>query len=174
MLAASVSVGATEAAMVEADARCNPEGYLRVALYGSISSTLDWASPNLECKGMPRPAAAGARLYFSAAADANDESDHFDFIISLPELEPDQTVKETPVSVTLIEQDGGRFFNSGAASFCLCDITEQTAVIGAKEKEYVISGVLYCVAALVELNGKGSVTLSDLKFSGQLNWQVQQ
>lgn len=30
---------------------------------------------------------------------------------------------------------------------------------------------LYCVAALAELNGTGGVSLGDLRFSGELDWQ---
>jgi len=35
---------------------------------------------------------------------------------------------------------------------------------------YSISGLIYCVAPIAELNGAASVTLSDLQFTGQLRW----
>jgi len=38
---------------------------------------------------------------------------------------------------------------------------------------YRISGLTYCVAPIAELNGAASVTLSDLKFTGQLRWTKQ-
>lgn len=174
LVLASASFGEQDSTTPEIQGQCRPEGYLRVALYGSIRATLDWIGPELECSGMPRPAGAGGRLHFSAATDSDNAIRDIEIIISLPELKPGQTVVETPVNITVMESHSSRFFSSGAASFCLGDIVEQAVIVNAGEQEFSIQGILYCVAALPELNGKGSVTITDLKFSGQIDWQVPQ
>jgi len=150
---------------------CGPEGRLTVVLYGGIRAKLDWAAADLECLGMPRPNNEGARLRFAGTTDIAGETRRIAIIISLPELERGQTVQETPANITIMEEGGGRFFSSSEASFCLSDIIEQEQDAEGKPGEYRIRGVLYCVAALAELNGTGGVSLGDLRFSGQLDWQ---
>jgi len=59
-------------------------------------------------------------------------------------------------------------------SSCLSNIDEQVKDADGAASEYRISGVLYCVAALVELNSTGGVSLSDLEFSGRIDWQLAQ
>ena len=141
-------------------------------LYGGIRTRLDWGASDLKCEGMPRPGGTGARLHFSGTAVLGGERRHIAIIISLPKLKRGQTAKETPANVTIMEQDRGRFFSSSEASYCLSDIEEQTQLAGGGRDRYVISGILYCVAALVELNGSGGVSMTDLTFSGQLDWHA--
>jgi len=174
VLVASTGFGEQDAIRTEIPSACSPGGYLRVTLYGSLRTTLDWVGPELECSGMPRPNGAGARLHFSTTTDTAGEQRDIDIIIGLPELKPGQAVAETPVNITVMEVDSGRFFSSGEASFCLSDIGKQVAVNDHSDTEYTIQGVSYCVAALPALNGEGSITISDLEFSGQIDWQVAQ
>ena len=143
-----------------------------MALYGDIDARIDWPATDLECDGMPRPKNEGARLRFSGTTKIGGETRKIAFIIALPELTRGQTVTETPANVTIIEEGGGRFFNSSQASACLADIVEQKPKNGGTEDEFLVSGVLYCVAAIVELNGSGGLTLSDLRFSGRLDWKI--
>jgi hypothetical protein len=156
----------------EVVSQCEPSGHLAVALYGDIQTRIDWPATELECDGMPRPEGKGARLRFSGITTVGDKSRKIAFIIALPELARGQTVTETPASVTIMEEGGGRFFNSSKASACLADIVEQKPRDGGTEDEFLISGVLYCVAAIVELNGPGGLTISDLSFSGRLDWKI--
>jgi hypothetical protein len=162
--------GAETSMTEQSVSQCEPSGRLSVALYGGIRTELDWRAAELECSGMPRPNDEGARLRFSGTTQLGDESRRIAIIIGLPELKRGQTVKETPANVTVMEEGGGRFFNSSDASACLADIEEQEPRTGGTEDEFLISGVLYCVAAIMELNGPGGLSLSDLTFSGHLNW----
>jgi len=153
---------------------CGSDGRLTVSLYGGIRTTLNWTATEFECLGMPRADNEGARLRFAGTADIAGEARRIAIIIGLPELKRGQTVEETPANITIIEENGGRFFSSSEASFCLSNIDEQVQDADGAAGEYRISGVLYCVAALVELNGAGGVSLSDLEFSGRIDWQPPQ
>ena len=159
-------------AALETVPRCGAEGRLTVALYGGLQTRLDWAGSDLECLGMPRPDNEGARLRFAGTSNVAGKARRIAIIISLPELKRGQTVQETPANITIMEENSGRFFSSSQASFCLSDIDAQEPDAEGKPGEYRISGVLYCVAALAELNGSGDVSLGDLRFSGRVDWQL--
>lgn len=159
-------------AALETVPRCGTEGRLTVDLYGGLHARLDWTGSDLECMGMPRPDNKGARLRFAGTTNVAGEARRIAIIISLPELKRGQAVQETPANITIMEENGGRFFSSSGASFCLSDIDEQVPDAEGKPGEYRISGVLYCVAALVELNGSGGVSLGDLRFSGRVDWRL--
>lgn len=153
---------------------CAPDGRLTVSLYGGIRTTLDWTAAELECIGMPRPDNEGARLRFAGTAEVAGEARRIAIIIGLPALKQGQPARETPANITIIEENAGRFFSSSDASFCLSDVDEQEQDANGEAGEYRISGVLYCVAALAELNGTGGVSLSDLRFSGRIDWKLPQ
>jgi hypothetical protein len=172
MLLADTASAATTPSTGGVVSQCEPSGRLTVALYGDIEARIDWPATELECDGMPRPKNEGARLRFSGKTKIEGETRKIAFIIALPELARGQRVTETPAHVTIIEEGGGRFFNSSQASACLADIVEQKPKNGGTEDEFLVSGVLYCVAAIVELNGSGGLTLSDLSFSGRLDWKI--
>jgi len=172
MLLAHASSASTTPSTGDVVSQCEPSGRLAVALYGDIEARIDWPATELECNGMPRPKNEGARLRFSGTTKIGGEMRKIAFIIALPELTRGQRVTETPANVTVIEEGGGRFFNSTQASACLADIVEQKPKNGGTEDEFLVSGVLYCVAAIVELNGPGGLTISDLSFSGRLDWKI--
>lgn len=153
---------------------CAADGRLTVSLYGGIRTTLDWTAAEFECLGMPRPDNEGARLRFAGTAEVAGEARRIAIIVGLPALKQGQTARETPANITIIEENAGRFFSSSEASFCFSDIDEQEQDANGEAGEYRISGVLYCVAALAELNGTGDVSLSDLKFSGRIDWKPPQ
>jgi hypothetical protein len=172
MLLADTASAATTPSTGGVVSQCESSGRLTVTLYGDIEAGIDWSATDLECDGMPRPENEGARLRFSGTTTIRGKTREIAFIIALPKLKRGQTVRETPANVTVIEEGGGRFFNSSQASACLADIVEQKPIKGGTEDEFLVSGVLYCVAAIVELNGSGGLTLSDLSFSGHLDWKI--
>lgn len=151
---------------------CTPDGSLDVVLYGSLDATIEWTPATLECEGMPRPHGAGARLRFAGPAASAQGEQRLAFIVALPGLEPGVTGAELPATVTLIDEQGARFFSTGDAEVCWSDVEFQRALSDAPDNtRYAIGGILYCVAPLAELNGDGSVTLVELRYTGQLDWR---
>jgi hypothetical protein len=150
------------------------DGELSGEVYGAIESRLDWRDDKLECDGMPRPHGEGARLRFAGPAKADGETLNLAFIIALPRLEQGRRAREMPAGVTLIEENAGVFFSTPEPSTCWADIDQQVPLEEAAEDgapEYRISGLLYCLSPLAEVNGNRSVTLTDLRFSGRLDWR---
>ena len=151
------------------------DGSLTVITYGAIDASIDWRGDSLDCDGMRRPHDEGVRLRFAGVVGTADNNQRtLAFILSIPALGAGRTGDELPTRLTLIEEDEGRFFSTQEANICWSDIEQQRPLrdeTGAVIPEhYFVSGLTYCVAAIAELNGKASVTLSDLKFSGQVNW----
>lgn len=151
---------------------CTPDGSLDVVLYGSLDTAIKWTPGTLECEGMPRPNGAGARLRFAGPVDSAQGADRLAFIVALPDLEPGATDAELPATVTLIDENTGRFFSTGDAEVCWSDVEFQRPLSDTPDNtRYAIGGILYCVAPLAELNGGGSVTLVELRYTGQLDWR---
>jgi hypothetical protein len=160
-----------------ATANCVDDGELTAEVYGAIESTLEWRDDQLECDGMPRPHGEGARLRFAGPAVAGGEPLNLAFIIALPRLERGRSARELPAGVTLIEENAGVFFSTPEPSTCWADIEHQVPLPGAEQDgspEYRIAGLLYCLSPLAEVNGNRSVTLTDLRFSGRLDWREPQ
>jgi len=142
--------------------------------YGAIAATISWRASDMACSGMRRPGDEGARLRFAGTIGNGDDERRLAIILAMPQLVEAAIGDEHPTRVTLIEEDEGRFFSTRNNNLCWTDIHRQSPLIGENrrhiEKRYVISGLLYCVAPIPELNGTGSVTLGDLEFIGQLSW----
>ncbi len=152
---------------------CIESGQLAVTTYGAIDAQLRWDAASMTCEGMRRPQQKGARLRF--AGQTNDDSaQQLTFILSLPGLEEAATGTELPTGVTLIEDDAGRFFSTQENDLCWSNIDRQDPQLGddglAIRNRYIVSGLLFCVAPLAQLNGSASVTLSDMTFTGRLSW----
>lgn len=174
LLSVAAGCGSDRPATVTAAANCTDDGELTAEVYGAIESTLEWRGDELECDGMPRPHGAGARLRFAGPAVAGGETSRLTFIIALPGLRQGQSASELAAGVTLIEETAGVFFSTPEPSACWADIEHQVPLHGATEDDiprYRIAGLLYCLSPLAEVNGKRSVTLSDLRFSGRLDWR---
>jgi hypothetical protein len=137
-------------------------------IYGGIEAKLDWQAQQLECAGMLRPNGQGARLRFSGAAESAAGQKYLLFILALAGLERDRIATELPTTITVIEDDAGRFFSNGENRVCWTDIHSQ--VLLQEPDDYSISGTAYCVSPLAELNGQSSVSFTDLQFTGQLSW----
>lgn len=148
---------------------CGDAGHVRASLYGAISARLDWNAEELECSGMPRPEGHGARLRF--AGQLNDDDRRIAIIIAIPELQHAGIGNEYASNVTLIEEGGGRFFSTSDLSNCLTDITLLSALDESGDR-FSVSGTLYCVTPLPEVNGKSSVSIPELRFSGLIDWSA--
>ncbi len=151
---------------------CGTDGGLKAELFGGLEADLDWQPDQLECQGMPRPNAAGARLRFSGTATGGSKSTQLAFIFGIPGLERGKPARELPTNVTVIDEGQGRFFSTQDTDSCWSDINSQAET--ATASKYVISGILYCVAPLAELNGNGNVRLSEVHFTGLLDWKPPQ
>jgi hypothetical protein len=150
--------------------RCLPGGHLTASVYGSLEGRLDWQEGELVCEGMPRPRGEGARLRFEGPATDSSSVDRLAFIIALPDLAEGRTAAELPAGVTLMEVNAGRFFSSPEQAGCWADIEQQESIADVNTDAYRISGLLYCVSPLGEVNGSTSVSLRDLRFTGKVDW----
>ena len=149
-----------------AEARdCGEGGYLRTNFSGELAGPIDWSGGDFDCEGMPRPEGAGARLRF--AGPAGDLS--IAIIVALPDLERGATARELGSNVTVIEEGGGRFFSTAGLGNCGTDVHEQRPASDGTDG-YFVTGTLYCIAPLAEVNGDSSVTVRELEFGGYLDW----
>ncbi len=149
--------------------RCGDSGRLQAELYGAIAGRISWDHSAVECSGMPRPEGRGARLRFAGPLDSGDR--RVALIIAIPDLERGLTGDELESNVTLIEEGSGRFFSTSTLKNCLTNITDVAATDDSGDR-YSISGTLYCVAPLAEVNGTSSVSVGELHFSGLLDWSA--
>jgi hypothetical protein len=148
---------------------CGDGGYLRTTLYGAFEAEIDWATHALDCEGMPRPGGEGARLPFAGTAG---NSDHvIAIIIALPALERGEATRELASNITIIEEGSGRFFNASGLDTCWTDVYKQSALEDMTDS-YTISGTVYCITPLAEVNGDSSVSLRELEFAGLLDWSA--
>jgi len=152
----------------ETSYQCGGDGFLQTRLFGGLELELNWTASDLKCEGMPRPDGDGARLRF--AGDANDGR-RIAFIISLPELQRGAAGAELQSNVTVIEEGQGRFFSSADADVCWTDIT-YLEHIADSDAVFSVSGNLYCVAPLAEINGDSDVLIRDMRFRGLLDWNA--
>ena len=149
--------------------RCGDEGRLSTELYGAVEAAIDWDKTELECTGMPRPEGAGIRLRFAGVAEHDGQP--VAFIIAIPDFARDAQVAEFSVNVTLIEEGSGRFFSTPDLNNCLVDIDAVEALDGSGDR-YSVTGALFCVTPLPEVNGKTSVSIPELNFAGLLDWSA--
>jgi len=166
---ASEPEATTVAVEQQAALMCGDDGHLQAELYGAISAELEWHETDLECTGMPRPGGQGARLRFAGNMPGEDR--RIAVIIAIPDLQRETINDEYASNVTLIEEGSGRFFSTSNLDNCLTDITSLNA-LDASGDRFSIGGLLYCVAPLPEVNGDSSVSITELKFSGLLDWSA--
>jgi len=174
---AFLSLGACERA-TEGDAKlqaldvaeepsCGDAGRLSTQLYGGIAKQISWAAGELRCESMMRPDGKGVRLRFTGNAVGNQLA----IILALPELRRGFTGKESPTVVTLTVEGSGRFFSTPTLESCWSDITTQDPVDGGNDR-FDISGTLYCVAPLGEINGETAISIPELEFRGIVDWSA--
>lgn len=163
--------GDTAPVALQAVPACGSDGALVTEIYGGVRASIDWNAGTLECEGMPRPNGEGARLRFAGPLAAADGQRQLAFILGLPDLVEGETAVELPTNVTLMEEGTGRFFGTREADKCWTDIETHERLQPVESSTYRISGVLYCMAPLADLNGKSSISFADLRFTGRLDWQ---
>ena len=155
---------------------CGADGSLLGEIYGGVRASLDWRADQLECTGMPRPNGAGARLRFAGTAMTDAGQRQLAIILGLPNLRRGQTASELPTNVTVIEEDAGRFFSTSDISGCWTDIHRQEQAAPAsgesRPQDFLISGALYCVTPLAEVQGDASLSVANLSFVGRLTWKA--
>ena len=81
-------------------------------------------------------------------------------------------VHEYQHQYTIIEEGTGRFFSTQDKQNCWSDIQRHEQVSDMDDLNYRVSGIVYCLAPLAELNGAASVTFAEMKFTGRLRWKV--
>lgn len=146
---------------------CGNGGRLTTQLYGSIARQISWSAAELQCESMLRPQGEGIRLRFSGnAADSR-----LAIILALPELQRGSTIMESPTVVTLTVEGSGRFFSTPTLGSCWSDIAAQDLIEDGGDR-YTISGTLYCVAPLGEINGEAAISIPKLEFSGIVDWSA--
>jgi len=141
------------------------DGTLQGTLFGDLSQTIDWTGKDLLCDGMTRP--DGVLLVF--ARRTTGQTGGLMLMIGIRQLKPGQTGVDLPANVTLINESSGIFYNAQGRERCWVSISGQRAIPYARGKAYRIDGELYCAGSLPAVNGGGSVTLDDVRFSGRLS-----
>ncbi|MCP4301501.1 MAG: hypothetical protein GY783_13015 [Gammaproteobacteria bacterium] len=149
------------------ESSCGSAGHLSTQLYGSIARQISWAAEELRCESMLRPDGKGVRLRF--VGDAADSQ--VAIILALPELRRADTGKESPTVVTLTVEGSGRFFSTPTLDSCWSDIAAQDPVEDGGDR-YDVSGTLYCVAPLGEINGDAAISIPQLEFRGIIDWSA--
>lgn len=144
---------------------CGENSHLEGALYGGIETNLSWSGSEMACESMSRPNDEGIRLRISG--DVLGE--RLAFIIAMPELRPGQQRVESPSNVTVTVEGSGRFFSTPDLDTCWTEVDSQTAISDA-DGEYALSGILFCIAPLGELNGDAAITIPALSFSAVARW----
>lgn len=146
-----------------------PRGVLSGTLYGALQRELATGSPSVACQGMPRPAERGIRLQFRVSPQTGDGP--LVLIIGIDDIDRNDTGKSIRSTVTIIDESGNRFFSTGDQPSCFSDIERHRY----RETELAsdIEGVLWCTAAIPEINGENSVRLTELRFAGRVNWPAE-
>ena len=168
------TLGACEPAAVEqpapspalADSGCAENGALQTTLFGSLETTVSWSGSEMICESMLRPDGQGIRLRF--AGDVAGE--RLAIIIAVPSLVSVEPAAGLPSNVTITVEGSGRFFSTPNLDSCWMDVISQTAVPG-KVDSYDISGTLYCLSPLGEVNGNTAVSVPELSFTTIVTWE---
>jgi hypothetical protein len=153
-------------------ALCVDDGRLSAELHGGLQVSLDWYGELIECEGMPRPNGEGARLRFAGPTQDGSAKRSLAFILAMPDLKKGETGKELPTNVTMIEEITGRFFATQDTDTCWTDVEQHEQLGNPDDTQYRVSGILYCLAPLAELNGNASVIFDEMEFTGRLDWKV--
>lgn len=147
------------------DSDCSQQGKLQTNLFGSLETSVSWTGSEMLCENMLRPNGNGMRLRF--AGDIGGE--RLVFIIAIPGIERGKSAVELPSNVTTTVEGSGRFFSTPNLDVCWTDVSSQVLLPEAPDT-YVLSGTLYCVAPLGEINGEAAVSIPELTFTTLVRW----
>lgn len=145
---------------------CGESGAVRTALFGSIEADVRWAASDMECDSMLRPNGEGLRMRFAGEISGEILA----IIIAIPALRADEVGLELPSNVTATVEGSGRFFSTPNLDSCWTEVSAQTRLAG-QENARAITGTLYCVAPLGEINGDAAITIPSLEFSTIADWR---
>jgi len=148
------------------DTGCGVNGALQTALFGSLQTAVNWSGSEMMCESMQRPDGEGIRLRFAGPVAEQQLA----IIIAIPGMRRAQNTVELPSNVTTTVEGSGRFFSTPNLDSCWTDIDSQAAVSGEKDSDS-ISGTLYCVAPLGEVNGDAAVSIPELSFTTIVEWK---
>jgi len=151
-----------------AESSCSSDAYLSAELYGSIEREIRWSAGDMQCESMLRPDGQGVRLRFTGTAAGNQ----LVIILALPELQRGMDDAESPTVITLTVEGSGRFFSTPTAGTCWSDVSAHDMREGSRD-QHTISGTLYCVAPLGEINGDAAISIPELSFRGIVDWSTQ-
>ena len=118
------------------------------------------------CESMLRPGGQGIRLRF--AGNVTDE--RLAIIIAVPDLQAGEPAVGLPSNVTITVEGSGRFFSTPNLDSCWTDVNSPI-VVSDEKGSYAISGTLYCVSPLGEVNGDAAVSIPELSFTTIVNWE---
>lgn len=166
--AAEAGASSPAVSVTAATRQCGDDGFLTARLFGSIERTIDWNAHQVDCESMLRPRGEGVRLRFTGMA-ANQE---VSFIIAVPDLEHGVDGRELPAVVTLAVEGSGRFFSTANLDTCFADIEARSGQDEPAD-QYDVTGTLFCVSALGEINGEAAVSIPEMRFQSPVDWRVQ-
>ena len=146
---------------------CSADSRLETRFYGALDQQLEWSEEALQCESMGRPGGEGIRMRFSGPA--GESGDRLTVIIALPDLQAGESKKELTANLTVIEDSAGRFYGSKGANSCWADI-EQELLRKATPSTYSVSGRVYCINPLAQVNGEGSVRFEEIQFRTAADW----
>lgn len=164
--AVGCAIFAISPAAFTAQQNCRPESRLDTRLYGAIDQRLEWSPGSLQCESMGRPQREGIRLRFSGPAGESEVQ--LTVIIALPGLSAGESGKELAANLTLIEDSAGRFYGSKGKDSCWADIEQE--LLSADGTTYVVSGKVYCINPLAQINGEGSIRFEEIEFRAAADW----
>ncbi len=150
-----------------AESTCSSDAYLSAGLFGSIEREIRWSAEDLQCESMLRPDGKGVRLRFTGTAAGSQLA----IILALPRLQRGLDDAESPTVVTLTVEGSGRFFSTPSAETCWSDVSAHDMLEGNQD-QYIISGTLYCVAPLGEINGDAAISIPEMSFRGIVDWSA--
>lgn len=141
-------------------------GFLSGSLFGAISLALDWSGSMLACEGNARPRDGGVRLFFAGRPDHS--SDRLVMVLGIPSPLETLAGREHETNLTIIDENTGRFFNSGKGR-CWTHVHEVAPLGEAAAREiYRVEGEFYCAGTIPSLTDAASVTPGHFRFSGRL------
>lgn len=136
-------------------------------LHGEISGDIT-ADPGLtSCEGMSRPGDIGIRLRFGTRIPGSD--DHLIAIFGIDKIRPGDTGEGIRTTVTLIDEARQRFFSTGEQNTCFSDVS--THEYDRDKNSSRIAGIVWCTAAIPQLNGERSVRMTEMNFVGDVAWR---
>lgn len=147
------------------DSGCGDRGSLQAALFGSLETSVSWTGSEMLCENMLRPNNEGVRLRFVGEI----EGEKLALIIAIPGLSRGETGVELPSNITTTVEGSGRFFSTPDLDSCWTDISTQTLLADTPDT-FLLSGTLYCVAPLGEVNGNAAVSIPELAFTTLVRW----